>query len=62
MRFTTLNDLILALCQEAYNYALQDSQFTPTDIHYLMDPLSRRSLLNKFVDDSITKHVQALLQ
>lgn len=61
MRATTLNEIVLKITGDAYNYALQDPSHKLRDVQELMDPLTRRAMLNRLVTEKATKAVQLLL-
>lgn len=62
MKLNTLDSIVTALCQEAYNIALQDIRFTWQDSQQLLQPVTRRSLIARFIDDKIKKEVQQLFK
>lgn len=62
MRSITISNVILKMCQDAYNLALQADEIKDVQMHQLMDPLTRRALVNQFANDVTTKQVQLLFK
>jgi len=57
MRATNLDAIVMRVAQDSYNIALQDSRLKRHEVQELMEPMTRRSMLNRCINPKITKQV-----
>ena len=62
MRSTDINEIVTHVGLDAYNIALQDKTFKQQEAQELMEPMTRRAMLNRCMTDRITKHIHLLIQ
>jgi len=57
MRTTNLDEIVAKVAQDAYNIALQDKRLKLSEVQELMEPMTRRSMLNRCISPNVTRLV-----
>jgi hypothetical protein len=57
MRSTNLDEVVIKVAQDAYNIALQDKRLKQSEVQELMEPMTKRSMLNRCINPRVTKQV-----